>query len=231
LKFIKILCLCICFIPWFSGAQQVIKGLVVEKDSTRPMPFVFVINKSNGNGTMSDNEGRFALSIKSDDTLICSFVGYAKLNVPVKKLLPGENGVIKLIMQPLPVLLNEVYVTTFKFRPYEKEYMRDIIEKSKVQKIDYATSPITALYMKYSKEGRQITKLAKIFEDLLIEEQVQKKLSKEILIKLTKDDKIDYQAFRKYCYYVNDFYILTHDGVELYSKVMDCYKKWKEEGR
>ena len=93
--------------------------------------------------------------------------------------------------------------------------------------MDYIGSPITALYMRYSKEGKQIQKLAKIFEDILMEEEVQRRLSREILVRLTGDQNIDYYAFRKYCYYVNDYYIVTHDGAELYTKVMECYKKWK----
>ena len=97
--------------------------------------------------------------------------------------------------------------------------------------MDYATSPISALYMRFSKEGKQISKLAKIFESILIEEQVQKKLSKQILTRLTGDDTIDYEAFRKYCYEANDYYIITHEGIELYTKVMDCYRRWKADGR
>ena len=134
-------------------------------------------------------------------------------------------------MTQMPINLGGITITTFKFKPYERDYMNDIIERSQIKRLDYVGSPVTALYMRYSKEGKQVRKLAKIFEDIITEEQVQKKLSREILTRLTGDDNIDYMAFRKYCYYVNDYYILTHDGVELYSKVMDCYKHYKEEGR
>jgi hypothetical protein len=213
-----------------SGAQ-ILKGTVVEGDSVTPMPFVYIINKSNGNGTMSDNEGTFTLASSPADTLMCSYVGFAKFYIPVNKLVPDASGKVKIAMTQLPYALNAVNVSTFRIKPYEREYMSDIIDRSRMRTLDYATSPISALYMRYSKEGRQIRKLAKIFEDLLIEEQVQKKLSKEILTRLTGDDKLDYNAFRKYCYYVNDYYIISHDGAELYSKVMECYKRWKSEGR
>jgi hypothetical protein len=107
--------------------------------------------------------------------------------------------------------------------------MNSIIDRSKIKKMDYATSPISALYMQFSSEGRQVRKLAKIFEDLLIEEEVQKRLSPETLRRLTGDENIDYYAFRKYCYNVSNEFIITHEGVELYSKVMECYKRWKNE--
>jgi hypothetical protein len=229
LNTVRVISLCICFSFNLAEAQQVIRGKVVEDDSSTAMPFVYIINKSNGNGTMSDNDGRFTLSTKAADTLICSYVGYLKLYMPVKDLQRDSKGEVKLVMTPLPINLQPVTITTFKFKPYEREYMNDIIDRSKIKEISYVSSPISALYMRYSKEGKQIRKLARIFEDIMIEEEVQKKLSREILSRLTGDDQIDYQAFRKYCYYVNDYYIITHDGAELYSKVMECYKRWKAE--
>ena len=230
IKLLTRICLCV-FLSFTSQvfAQEILKGTVVQGDSISAMPFAYVINKSNGNGTMGDNEGRFALLVNKQDTLVCSFVGYRKLVMPVAKLPKDQNGNVKLIMSEAYVNLNTVVINTFKYKPYERDYMNEIIDKSKIKRMDYAMSPITALYMKYSKEGKQINKLAKIFEGLLIEEQVQQKLSREILVRLTGDDNIDYPAFRKYCYYVGDYYIITHEGVELYSKVMECYKRWKTE--
>ncbi len=231
LNFLKLIFLFFCISGNLIEAQVLVKGKVLEGDSITGMPFVYIINKSNGNGTMSDNEGRFSLNTGETDTLICSYVGFAKLYVPVKKILVNGSSDVKLIMTQMPINLGGITITTFKFKPYERDYMNDIIERSQIKRLDYVGSPVTALYMRYSKEGKQVRKLAKIFEDIITEEQVQKKLSREILTRLTGDDNIDYMAFRKYCYYVNDYYILTHDGVELYSKVMDCYKHYKEEGR
>ncbi len=223
-----------CFLGIQIGAlngQQLIKGVILERDSSTVLPFVYIINKSNGNGTMSDNDGRFSLNTNLNDTLICSYVGYAKQYVAVKKLLEASKGEVKIIMTQQYINLNTITINTFKIKPYERDYMNDIIDRSHIRKMDYASSPITALYMRFSKEGKQINKLAKIFEDILIEEQVQKKLSREILSRLTGDDKIDYEAFRKFCYYANDYFIISHEGAELYTRVMDCYKRWKHEGR
>lgn len=210
----------------FLQAQQVLRGTVVERDSSTVMPFVYIINKSNGNGTMSDNDGRFFLATSENDTLVCSYVGFAKVNIPVRQLKRNAKGEVKIAMLEMPTNLDVVNVTVFKYKPYEREYMKDIIDRSHVKTLSYFQSPFSALYMQYSKEGRQIRKLAEIFEKIMVEEQVQKKLSREILARLTGNDTIDYEAFRKYCYYVGDYYIVSHDGVELYSRVMDCYRRW-----
>lgn len=215
--------------PVFS--QQLLKGLIVEPDSTTPMPFVYVISKASGNGTMSDNSGLFYLRVEPNDTLICSFVGYIKLKLPVSKLKMNSNGEAKIIMRKTMYTLDVVNVSTFKLKPYERDYMNKVIAESKMRPINAMQSPITALYMKYSKEGKQLQKLSKIFEDIFEEEQVQKKLNPEILRKLTGDENIDYETFRKYCYSMSNYFILTHDGYDLYYKVMECYYRWKDEGR
>jgi hypothetical protein len=212
-------------------AQVSIRGLVTEKDSTTVLPFTYVIVKNTGAGTMSDHLGRFSIVAGANDTLLFSYTGFLKTYVPVKRLGAGNLSHVIITMIALPLELAPITITAFIIKPYERDYMNDIIEKSTLRRMDYATSPVTALYMRYSKEGKQIRKLSQIFEQLLIEEQVQKKLSREILVRLTQDESVDYQAFRKYCYYLSDYYIIHHDGVELYSKVMDCYRNYKNEGR
>ena len=78
-------------------------------------------------------------------------------------------------MKTLPVSLQPVVVNAFKLKPYEKEYMNDIIDRSKLKPLNIVQSPISALYMQFSREGKELRKLARIFEEVLIEEQVQKK--------------------------------------------------------
>jgi len=224
-----IVSLLLAIIPGF--AQQLIKGYVVEGDSNTVMPFVYIINKSTGNGTMSDNSGAFYIKTNPQDTLIVSFVGYVKLKVPVNKLKPNANGDVKVVMRKIVYNLNAVTVTGFKIKPYEREKMQKVIQESKIKPIDAMQSPITALYMQFSKRGQEQRKLAKIFEQILIDEQVKEKFNPEILRKLTGDDKIDFNRFRKYCFYLTDYYILNHDGYDLYYKVMECYYRWKDEGR
>lgn len=211
--------------------QQLIKGFVVEGDSLTAMPFVYIINKSTGNGTMSDNSGAFYLKTNPQDTLIVSFVGYVKLKVPVAKLKTNENGDVKIVMRKIIYNLNAVTVTAFKIKPYEREKMKKVIDESKIRPINAIQSPITAMYMQFSKRGKEQRKLAAIFEQVLIDEQVKQKLNPEILRKLTGDDYIDFDKFRKYCFSLTDYYILSHDGYDLYYKVMECYYRWKDEGR
>lgn len=206
-----------------------IRGNVVQSDSITPLPFVYLISKKSGNGTMTDQNGRFLLISSANDTLICSYVGYHGMQYPVNSLTFDSKGETKLIMKEQPVQIPEVPIIAFRIKPYEREYMQDIIDRSRMKTIDMTLSPITALYMQFSKEGKQVRKLAHIFEELLIEEQVQKRFSPEILRKLTGDDGLNYDQFRRYCFFTDTDYIISVDDVTLYTRVMDCYKRYKRE--
>lgn len=219
-----------CFFPAVFS-QEAIRGVVLERDSISPLPYAYVINKTTGNGAMTNLEGKFSLIVQPGDTIICSYVGYARKYVTVKELGKNNKGEYMLVMAAQMINLNTVTVSTFKYKPYERDYMNKIIDESKIRTIDAFSSPISAAYLQFSKRGREIRKLAKIFNEILIEEQVSKKINPQIVRNLTGDQNLDYEVFRRYCLELSDYFIINHDGFELYSKVMDCYKRYKSEGR
>ncbi|MGZ3930811.1 MAG: carboxypeptidase-like regulatory domain-containing protein [Bacteroidia bacterium] len=227
----------ICIVAFLVGlglqgfSQLLFKGVIMDDDSVSAMPFVYVINKRTGNGNMSDNSGRFYLNVDPSDTLVFSFVGYVKLKLPVSRISKGPDVEVKIVMHRISYNLNTVTVSAFKMKPYEREHMEKVIKNSKMRTVNAIESPISALYQQFSKRGKEQRKLAKIFEEVFIEEQVQLKLNPEILRNLTGDDSIDYEAFRKYCFSLTNYYILNHEGYDLYYKVMECYYRWKEERR
>lgn len=219
-----------CFFPAVFS-QEAIRGVVLERDSISPLPYAYVINKTTGNGAMTNLEGKFSLIVQPGDTIICSYVGYARKYVTVKELGKNNKGEYMLVMAAQMINLNTVTVSTFKYKPYERDYMNKIIDESKIRTIDAFSSPISAAYLQFSKRGREIRKLAKIFNEILIEEQVSKKINPQIVRNLTGDQNLDYEVFRRYCLELSDYFIINHDGFELYNKVMDCYKRYKSEGR
>ncbi|MBS1634565.1 MAG: carboxypeptidase-like regulatory domain-containing protein [Bacteroidetes bacterium] len=221
----------ICFT--FSGMAQVVtvKGLVADVDSVSPMPFVYVIDQTTGNGLMSDFNGKFVINADLKDTVLFSFVGYLKLRLPVKSLYHEDGSETKVIMKQMSYNLNQVVVSDFKLKPYEKDYMKRVIEGSHMPVVNALQSPISALYQQFSKKGKEQRKLARIFEELFEKEEVAKKFNPEVLRKLTGDENIDFEEFRKYCFYLSNDYILTHEGYDLYYRVMDCYYRWKSEKR
>lgn len=218
------------FICFSAKSQITIKGIITEPDSVTPMPFVYVINSASGQGQMSDANGWFSIVANEKDSIIFSFVGYIRLKIPAYKLYKGFKE-CKVVMMETAYKLNQVVVSDFKLKPYEKDYMKRVISGSKTTVVNAMESPISALYMQFSKKGKEQRKLAKIFEDIFIQEEVAKKFNAETLRKLTGDENIDFEKFRKYCYYLSNDFIINHDGYDLYYRVMDCYYRWKSENR
>lgn len=227
----RILFYLLILISSYGFSQNLIKGVVTEPDSITPMPFVYVINAQTGQGQMSDGNGKFAVFANEKDSIIFSFVGYLRLKIAAAKLYKGVYKETIVVMEETAYKLNQVIVSDFKLKPYEKDYMKRVIQGSKTNVVNAMESPISALYMQFSQKGKEQRKLAKIFEEIFIQEAVAKKFNAETLRKLTGDETIDFERFRKYCYYLSNDFIINHDGYELYYRVMDCYYRWKEENR
>lgn len=199
------------------------------------MPFVNLINQRNGNGTITDYNGHFTIIAQNNDTLIFSYVGFARKKIPVaqiKNLNDSTKRVLKVVMKAMMVNLAPISVAATRYKPNEIDYMKRYTkEHRKLTLLENAESPITALYNQFSRKGKEQRKLREIFERILIEEEVAKKFNPEILRQLTEDEFIDYYAFRKYCWYISDDFILSHEGYDLYAPIMDCYKRWKADGK
>ncbi len=204
---------------------------MTEPDSLTPMPFVYVINAQSGQGQMSDGNGYFSIIANDKDSIIFSFVGYVRLKIPASQLHKEIYKPCKVVMQETVYKLNQVIVSDFKLKPYEKDYMRRVIQGSKIKPMNVIESPISALYSQFSNKGKEQRKLAQIFEEIFIQEEIAKKFNPEILRKLTGDGRIDFEKFRKYCYNLSNDFIINHDGYELYARIMDCYYRWKDEKR
>ena len=222
--------------PLLSQERKVtISGTVLEGESSTPMPYVYLINQTNGNGTITDYNGRFSIIAKNTDTLVFSYIGFARKKYPVsliKNLSDSTKRPLKVIMRTMMIELAPVTAFSYKIKQNEIDYMKRYIKQhAAVKGLNAFQSPITAMYDQFSRKGKENRKLQQIFEQILVHEEVEKKFNAEILRQLTEDEFIDFEAFRRYCWYVSDQYILSHEGYDLYAPIMDCYRRWKSDGK
>lgn len=215
------------------SAQRIfqVKGAVFEGDSSKAIPFAYVINLSTQHGVVADLHGRFTIAAGANDSLQLACIGFQKIIVRVNSL-PNENDSVKAFkkyyLKRTVYELSTVYVNTFKIKPNEREYMKRVIERPKVRGINVVESPITALWQNFSRKGREMQKLEKIFEDLLRKEEIEKKLNTDLLRKLLDDESITLEQYRIICPEITDDFILSTSGYELYSQVTSSYRSWKK---
>src|SRR6266705_1520429 len=63
--------------------QKTVSGKVTSSDDGSALPGVNILEKGTSNGTVSDADGNFTISVGSNATLVLSFVGFESQEVAV----------------------------------------------------------------------------------------------------------------------------------------------------
>lgn len=125
----------------FAQTSQV-SGKVTSREDGLGLPGVSVLIKGTANGTVTDANGNYSLSVQSNGTvLIFSFVGYVSSEVSV-----DNSSVINVSLEPDATELSEVVVTALG------------IEKDK-SKIGYATQEVKGSQLVKAREPNPINSL------------------------------------------------------------------------
>lgn len=206
----------------------VVEGQAYEKDSKLPLPKLMVINKRTNQGIFADSEGKFAVKIKQSDTLIFSAVGFIFKKVSIADSVPKSNYYIKVPLEKLHYTLKEISV--FANRTLN-EIDKDIAELDSTKTYSFKDinglqSPITYLYMRFSKFGRSQMKVA-AWEN----EDLKREILKDLFRLYIKNDIIDlneeeFDAFIKYCNLSEEF-IKTASQFELVMAIKGKYENFK----
>ncbi|MDR2120147.1 MAG: carboxypeptidase-like regulatory domain-containing protein [Tannerella sp.] len=86
----QLLCLlCILCCSWTVLAQKRISGTVVDGVNDEPIIGVNVVEKGTINGTVTDVDGNFSLSVAENATLQVSYVGYITQEIRVLSAMGG----------------------------------------------------------------------------------------------------------------------------------------------
>lgn len=91
-----------------SFAQQSVSGKVTAADDGSGIPGVNILEKGTSNGTVSDSDGNYRISVGANATLVFSFVGYTTQEVSV-----GSQSSINVSLQSDVTALSEVVVVGY----------------------------------------------------------------------------------------------------------------------
>lgn len=91
-----------------ASSNLSVKGVVKEAKSATPLPGVTVIIKGTTQGTITDLDGQFTISAKSNDVLIFRYIGYMQKEVRV-----GESSSFEILLDEDLYGIDEVVVTGY----------------------------------------------------------------------------------------------------------------------
>ena len=117
----------------YSMAQKIVSG-VVKDENGEPLPGATIIEKGTQNGTITDAEGNYSLSVDNNATLIVSFIGYITEEVGV-----GAKSRIDLTMRLDVKSLGEVVI--IGYGEQKKASVLSAIDKIEGKKIQEMGSP------------------------------------------------------------------------------------------
>jgi len=111
-KYLKLylLVLFYCTISHISLAQVTVEGSITD-EMGEPLVGVTILEKGTDNGTVSDIDGQYKISVQSGATLTFSFIGYSKESVKV-----NSRSRIDVQLKPNLEELDEVVVTALGFK-------------------------------------------------------------------------------------------------------------------
>lgn len=96
-------------IPWLAFAQKTIKGTVLDQNQS-PIPGVSILEKGTKNGTSTNAEGKYVLTIQNEKAVIVArIVGF----LPVEKPLNG-NSTLNFTLADDNKMLDEVVLIGYQ---------------------------------------------------------------------------------------------------------------------
>ncbi|MCQ2201843.1 MAG: TonB-dependent receptor [Bacteroidales bacterium] len=106
-KFAKVLLLLpMLFFSFSAFAQKSVSGTVTASSDGQPLPGVNVLVQGTTQGTITDFDGKYQISVNEGQTLVFTFVGFTTQNVPV---VAGQN-VYNVVLEDETSDLEEVVV-------------------------------------------------------------------------------------------------------------------------
>lgn len=141
----------LCLLTITAYAQKTVTGTVIEK-SGQPIPGVSVTEKGTKNGTATNAEGKFSISVKQGAVLSFSSVGLATQEVTV-----GASSSINVTLEDNQNALNEVVVTALGIKR-EKKALGYALQEVKGETLAAAKEPNLVNALSGKVAGLQITR-------------------------------------------------------------------------
>jgi len=214
-----------------TEAQElvVIKGQAYDKDSKLPLPRLMIINKRTNIGVFADEEGKFVIKVKQNDTLIFSAIGFIFKKVTMADSVVKASYTIKVPLEKLQYTLREISVFANRTLSEIDKSIAELDSNktyASFKDINGLESPITYLYMRFSKFGKSKMLVAQ-WEN----EDLKRDILKDLFRLYIKNDIIDlneteFDAFIKYCNLSEEF-IKTASQFELVMAIKGKYESFK----
>ena len=213
----------------FSQERVIFQGFVTEEQSMERIPDVMIVNARSEERFATDDQGRFRLSAKANDTLVFSRPGFGYRYVVAR-----NADSVRVTMPPRNFLLEEVPVTAYKLT---SNLPKDVVLKeparpsgSAIQvpqpKAPTLANPVDFLYDQFGNRPRQLRELAALVNSDQYSVQLAQSRNREALFELTGLTEARIEEVLLFCRY-NQSAIHAATDYELLVSLIDCYQEFE----
>ncbi len=220
---------------------------IIDRAINEPVQFAHIVNQTRGYAGISDTMGYFKIGAARNDLLLLTAIGYYDCPFHLSDSILSDPGIITIHMLQRIYPIQVVSVNQLgTYRQFKYKFLHlDIpepnlkVNPSVLKDIEmgsdsvYVTenislgSPVTAIYMALSKEGKSLRKYAKIKEEEQFRQEVADKYNREILEEVTGLSGPELYEFQKFCDLGKDF-IRGATAYEIIEALYKCLEEFKK---
>ena len=213
---------------WTPDFNYIFRSRVINDSTLSSIRDCHVINKTQRMGTVTDAYGDFKITANVNDSISFSAIGYKTLTIALTDTMYTYGHIIKL--QPATYEMEEVTIQPLIDKPLITKW--EIYTKPlpgqggiNIPLPDVLSHPVTALYDRFSKEGKQKRYFQKVSEGTADFMLLGEKFNGEMVAQITglKDD--DLIKFMSYCNFSNDF-LLNYSPETIKREIKKKYQEY-----
>jgi len=175
---------------WTPDINYIFRSRVISDSTLGSIRDCHVINKTQRMGTVTDAYGDFKITANVNDSISFSAIGYKTITIALTDSMYTYGYIIK--MNPTTYEIAEVTIQPFIDKPLITKwevYTKPLPNQGGIN-IPTGVSPVTALYNRFSREGKQKRYFQKVSEGTANFMLVGEKFNGEMVAQITglKDD-------------------------------------------
>ncbi|WP_456376356.1 carboxypeptidase-like regulatory domain-containing protein [Lutibacter sp.] len=224
-----------------------LKGQIVNNSNKQPLKGAHLFNLNSVIGTVANDEGKFELATKANDTIYISYLGFQSIKLKITNdLLKGNELVIELhekIEKMAEIVVKShkligVLEIDAKNIPKDKYARIHIVglpqtyevgtrtRRNYASPIDALFRPIDFVYSLFGKKPKQLKKLKKLRNDDNLREMLEGKFNRELMMEYLDMDAQELNELLNECNY-SDYFIKSASDLQLIEAVLLCYENHK----
>lgn len=231
----------------FSGGAILVQGFTLQRDSMTKAPYVTIVNKRSRFGTISADNGYFAIYAQRGDTLEFSAINLQTAIYVLPAYYAADRIAVRAVMNSKTYQLDEVVV-----RPYtEKQFKKDFLalqlpdddpdlQLPAIPRLATTSGvaqsgagvgvtiggPLTALYNAFSREAKSRRKLTAMMAVDQRKKMYAAKVNPDFVGRITGLSGTDLTAFMDYCKLSEEF-VLEANEYDVAMALQECLKSFK----